>query len=262
GLSPWGYHAFNLAIHLLAGLVLLRIVRHMLQSDRFRAAHPKPSPWLAVAVATIWMVHPLQTESVTYIIQRAESMMSLFLLLTLYCAIQSVHAARPRVWQAAAVCACLCGMGSKEVMVSAPFVVLLYDRLFLAESFKAIVRRRWPLYAGLAATWIVLGVLVKTPSQTKDWVYFPGITAWSYAITQPAVIAHYLRLALWPYPLVLDYAWRPAQSLAATLPAAALVVALLAGTLWALYRQSWVGFWGGWFFLILGPTSSILPIAD
>src|SRR5262249_737966 len=81
-LNPSAYHAFNLPVHLLAGLVLLGIVRRMLQSARFRAAHPRTSPWLPVAVTTIWMVHPLQTESVTYVIQRAESLMSLFLLLT------------------------------------------------------------------------------------------------------------------------------------------------------------------------------------
>ncbi len=76
------------------------------------------------------------------------------------------------------------------------------------------------------------------------------------------MIVHYLRLALWPHPLVLDYAWRPVDTLSATLPSVALVLALLAATLWSLYRKSWVGFWGAWFFLILAPTSSILPIAD
>ncbi len=158
GLNPWGYHAFNLAVHLLAGLALLGIVRRMLQSDRFQGRYTRTAPWLAAAVATIWVVHPLQTESVTYIIQRAESLMGLFFLVTLYCTIRGAHSSRPRAWYTAAVCACLLGMGSKEVMVSAPILVLLYDRLFLAASFKDIVRKRWPLYVSLAATWLVLGV--------------------------------------------------------------------------------------------------------
>src|SRR5262249_11432939 len=72
GLNPWGYHAFNLVLHVLAGLLLFGIVRRMLESDGLRARYAGASPWVALAVAAIWLVHPLQTESVTYIIQRAE----------------------------------------------------------------------------------------------------------------------------------------------------------------------------------------------
>jgi tetratricopeptide (TPR) repeat protein len=147
-------------------------------------------------------------------------------------------------------------------MVAAPILVALYDRIFLAASFRDMARRRWPLYLGLAATWLVLGTLVVTRRQPEDWIFVEGITPWTYAITQPAVIVHYLRLALLPYPLILDYGWLPVQTLSATLPSVAVVLALLALTLWALARQSWAGFWGAWFFVILAPTSSILAIAD
>src|SRR2546426_9933310 len=78
GLNVWGYHALNLAVHLLAGLVLFGIVRRMLESEKLRARYGRAAPWLAGAVAIVWTVHPLQTESVTYIIQRAESLMGLF----------------------------------------------------------------------------------------------------------------------------------------------------------------------------------------
>jgi tetratricopeptide (TPR) repeat protein len=263
GLDPWGYHALNLAVHLLAGLTLYGIVRRTLESERFQGRHFRTSSWLAAAVATIWVVHPLQTESVTYIIQRAESLMGLFVLLTLYCVIRGASSPRPRPWYLAAVGACLLGMGSKEVMVTAPILVLLYDRLFLAASLQEIARKRWPLYAGLAATWLLLGaeVLFVTVNR-QDWTLVKDLTPWQYAITQPAVIAHYLRLALWPRPLVLDYAWRPVDALSRALPFLALLLALLAATAWSLWRGFWVGFWGLWFFLILAPTSSIVAIAD
>ena len=74
-------------------------------------------------------------------------------------------------------------------------------------------------------------------------------------MTQPGVILHYLRLALWPSPLVIDYYGWP---IVRGITAAALVVAgLLSATLWALYRRRAVAFLGAWFFLILAPTSSI-----
>ena len=119
-------------------------------------------------VAIAWTVHPLQTGSVTYIVQRVESLMGMFMLLTLYCAIRSAEAfrvapthVRPIVlWNAAAQIACLLGMGSKEVMVGAPLIVLLWDWTFLTGTMREIFARRWPLYLGLAATWIMLALLV------------------------------------------------------------------------------------------------------
>ena len=68
-----GYHVVNVAIHLLAGLTLFGILRRML-TQRFGGS----ADWLAFAVALLWLVHPLQTQSVTYIIQRSESLMGLF----------------------------------------------------------------------------------------------------------------------------------------------------------------------------------------
>jgi len=262
GVNPWGYHAVNLAVHILAGLVLFGIVRRMLESGRMRARYGGEAPWLAMVVAGIWLVHPLQTESVTYIIQRAESLMGLFFLLMLYCGIRANHSPHPRGWCVAAVTACALGMDSKEVMVSAPVLMLVHDRVFIAGSFRDILRRRWGLYAGLAATWIVLGVSLATSRVEKQMVLGPDPTPWRYALTQGGVILHYLRLSVWPHPLVLDYGWPLAESVASAMPGAAIVLALLAGTVLALRREPWVGFWGAWFFLILAPTSSFIPIAD
>src|ERR1022692_1539631 len=132
GYRLWGYHALNLTIHILAALTLFGIVRRTLLQPRLQERFGAAADGLALAVAVLWMVHPLQTESVTYIIQRAESLMGLFYLLTLYCFLRAAGAGGPGRfwWLAASVFACLLGMATKEVMVSAPLVVLLYDRTF------------------------------------------------------------------------------------------------------------------------------------
>ena len=101
---------------------------------------------------------PLQTESVTYIIQRTEALVGLFYLLTLYCVIRGATSRRSMSWYAAAVAACLLGMATKEVMATAPVIVLLYDRTFLAGSFREAWRRRYGLYLALAATWGVVAL--------------------------------------------------------------------------------------------------------
>jgi len=262
GVNPWGYHAVNLAVHILAGLLLFGIVRRMLESDHLRARYGAASRWLALAVAGIWLVHPLQTESVTYIIQRAESLMGLFFLLTLYCGIRACQSPHPRGWGVAAVLACALGMGSKQVMVSAPILMWLYDRVFISRTFSETFRRRWWLYAGLAATWLVLGAALVASRAMEHASMVAGLNPWSYAVTQSEVIVHYLRLSVWPHPLVLDYTWRLPETLSSTLHWVGIVAALVGGTGVALWRLPWVGFWGAWFFLILAPTSSILPIAD
>src|SRR5262249_2982923 len=151
GLEVGSYHIFNLAMHVLAGLALLGVVRRTLLLERWGEERHRAAPWLALAVAALWVVHPLQTAAVSYIIQRAEVLAGLFYLLTLYCVIRG-SIGSPLGWYSAAVLSCALGMGSKEVMITAPVVILLYDWLFLANSLLEIIRRRWHLYLGLAAT--------------------------------------------------------------------------------------------------------------
>jgi protein O-mannosyl-transferase len=139
GLRVWGYHAVNVALHLMCALLLFGIVRRTLHGARLRERYGGQSGWLALAVALTWTVHPLQTESVTYIIQRTELLMGLFLLSTLYCVLRGAGSVRPRAWYAAAVVSCALGMGSKEVMAVSPLLVCLYDWTFLSGSF----RRAW-----------------------------------------------------------------------------------------------------------------------
>src|SRR4051812_34440676 len=89
GHHEMGYHAFNLVIQLLAGLALFGVVRRTLLLESWPEHVRAAAPWLAFAVALLWMNHPMQTQCVTYIIQRCESMMGMFFLAALYCAIRS-----------------------------------------------------------------------------------------------------------------------------------------------------------------------------
>jgi tetratricopeptide (TPR) repeat protein len=263
GLKVQGYHAFNLTVHILAALVLFGVVRRTLLGERLRPHFGSVADGLALAVTLIWTVHPLQTESVTYIIQRTELLMGLFLLLTIYCLIRSADSPRSWAWQVGAVTACALGMGSKEVMVAAPVVAVVYDRVFLAAAFRELWRRRWRLYAGLAGTWVFLIFLVATTPRPMTGFGIANLTVWAYLKTEAGVILHYLRLCVWPRPLVLDYDdWPIATSLRTVIAPAGAVVALLTATAWALWRRSPWGFWGAWFFLILAPTSSFLPSSE
>ena len=137
GTAPWSYHAFNVGVHALAALVLFGLVRRTLRGPLLVATHGGRAEEIAAAVALVWALHPLQTESVTYVIQRAESLMGLFYGFTLYAFVRATTSARPRGWLAAMVTSAVLGMGCKEVMATVPLVVLLYDRTFVAGGFEA-----------------------------------------------------------------------------------------------------------------------------
>ena len=263
GGEPLHYHLTNLLVHVLAGLTLFGIVRRTLLlpslGERFAAA---ATP-LALAVALIWTVHPLNTAAVTYVVQRYESMMGLFYLLALYAALRCGTSAHPRRWAAAAVTATLLALGCKEVAVSIPVSILLYDRAFLAGSFREALRRRWGMYTGLAAAWAAFAVLFVCSYDRGGWAGYGLRVSWmEYARSQFGVILHYLRLSFWPCPLVLDYGWPVAQTVGEILPQAVAIGSLAAATAYALIRWPKWGFAGAWFFLVLAPTSSILPIRD
>ena len=190
--------------------------------------------------------------------------MGLFYLLTLYAAIRAMESPRALGWQLVAFVACLAGMASKEVMVSAPLMVLLYDRTFVAGTFRAAwQRRRWS-YVCLAATWIVLAWLVVGMGH-GDRGGAGGFTSklswWSYLLTQAEGIVRYLKLCLWPHPLVLDYGTYVARNPAVIVPCFSFLAILVVATVAALRRWPVWGFVGVWFFAILAPSSSVLPLA-
>ena len=258
GPAPWGYHLVNLFIHIGAGLLLFGIVRRTCLLEPFRPRWGRAAPWLAAAVALTWLVHPLTTAAVTYVVQRAESLMGLCYLLTLYCCVRGFTGGG-KGWYVAAVVACALGMGAKEVMFTAPVVVLVYDLVFVSRSFVAPFRRRWGLYLGLAATWVIsVGLFAATLGDRAGELQ--ALSPVGYAQTQAGVIVHYLRLSFWPYPLVMDYNWPAAETAAQIVLPGLVVVGLLGLTAWGIARRRWFGFVGAWFFLILAPASSIVPI--
>ena len=310
GLHVTGYHLVNIAVHILAALALFGIVRRTLTmpliAGRFDDA---AATLLGFCAALIWMVHPLQTEAVNYVVQRAESLMGLFYLLTLYALIRAVSSPQPAttqtdansdrenskarkvkeqrrfgffpfasfafsrfrgqnsvvVWSVIAVAACALGMGCKQVMVTAPAALLLYDRTFIAGSFREALRRQWGFYLALAATWLILAhsiLAAFSPHPDSAGFALAGVTPLAYARSELGVVLRYLELAFRPTGLCLDYSWPVAVQPRQFVPGAIVVGGLLAVTLWAVVRRPKWGFAGAWFFLLLAPTSSVLPISD
>ncbi|HEY6362897.1 MAG TPA: tetratricopeptide repeat protein [Vicinamibacterales bacterium] len=267
GLDVRGYHLVNIAIHVAAALVLFGIVRRTLLLPQLARRFGTASADVALGCGLIWMLHPLQTEAVNYLSERTESLMGLFYLLTLYSSIRGSDADRrsnrgltPRRWRGAAIAACAAGMACKESMVTAPVMVVMYDRVFLFDGFRAAFRARRGFYAGLFASWLVLAALMAATPRTSVG-FGAGTSPWVYLLNQAELLARYLWLSAWPRELVLDYGLPRSLTLGDAIVPGALVVALIAATAVALRYAPTIGFLGAWFFLTLAPTSSIVPIA-
>jgi len=258
GMDPTGFRVVNVAIHVAAALFLYGLVRRTLLAPRFRERFGRSSRGPAFAVSALWLLHPLHTQAVTYIWQRSESLMGLFFLGVLYCVARAGEGRRAPLWCSLAVLFCLLGLGTKEVMVAVFPVVLLYDGVLLSPSIReALKRRRW-LYAALFLIAIALVAVVLPGTHTSVGRF----SRLEYAVSQPGVLLQYLRLAIWPHPLCFDYGLVPSTGWGAILPPALAVLALLAATVWLLWRRSWVGLALAWFFLCLAPTSSVVVIND
>jgi tetratricopeptide (TPR) repeat protein len=295
GMDLWSYHALNLAIHILAGLTLFGLVRRTLAAARRSPAERNEGggegePMLiAFFVALLWTLHPLLTESVTYLSERAESLMGLSYLLTLYCFVRATESVRGssfagpsvdekaatgaesgyrerrcRGWLWASWVCCLFGMGTKEVMVTAPVVVLLYDRAFASPSFREALSRRRRYYAALASTWLLLGWLMHGARLAQRGVGAGSEVPWpDYVLTAFKAVALYLRLALWPHPLVFDYGREAVARGFGPVALQAALVAVLVGTTVLLFLRGRkrLGFLAAAFFILLSPTSSVVPVS-
>jgi tetratricopeptide (TPR) repeat protein len=144
-------------------------------------------------------------------------------------------------------------------MVSAPIVVLLFDRTFFAGNFRSALARRKVFYAALAATWIVLALCVASTGGNRGGSagFDVGVSWWDYELTQFRAIVHYLRLSLWPAPLVFEYGSFWINHAADVAVEMIFVLGLAVASLLAVWRRPALGFLGCWFFASLAVTSVV-----
>jgi tetratricopeptide (TPR) repeat protein len=261
--DPRGYRAVNVLLHMSSALLLWALVWRTLRLPMFGARFDRAAKWLALAVAALWALHPLNTEAVVYVTQRTELLVAFCYLGTLYASLRFWTAASPTARKASlllATLACLAGAASKEVMVTAPLVVLLFERTFVNSSFRVIVRRSWPLYLGLSASWLVIAALQIDTPRSESAGFSLGVPLVAWWCTQAQIFIMYMKLAIWPAPLVIHYALPQLETFATAWPYVAAVASLAAVTFVLLWRRQPAGWLLACVFAILAPTH-LVPIA-
>ena len=253
GTAVWSYHAVNILLHAVASLLLYFIVRRVLSRRGFEGAD-----LVAGLSALLWAVHPLQTETVTYIVQRAEGLMSVAFLAAFYAFLRAIESPRPARWYAACSVAFLLALGTKENAVALVPLLFLYEIAVEGSAVRDVLRNRGVFYAAFAVGGLgIAGALAVYGGRGGLVGLGAEGTPLSYALTQPGAILTYLRLSVIPYPLVFEYGILSAPG-GLVLGFQGLVLAgLVAGVAIALFRAPLIGFCGAWFFLILAPTSLV-----
>jgi tetratricopeptide (TPR) repeat protein len=254
------HHLVNVLIHLAATLLFHGLLNRTLALPVFGAFSPGRKGWLALLAALAWGLHPLNTQAVTYLIQRGECLMGMFLFGGLYAAVRSWTSTSSRTWQALFLACLALGAMSKESIAALPPLLVLHHWTFMEPGLAAFWRRNRILTLGTLALGLG-GAALLSRHLASFYHHVLPFGLLEYAANQGKVILHYLSLAFWPGPLCFDY-MLPAEEIIRVAPQAGAVLLLLAGAVWLIVRRSPLGFFAGFFFLTLAPTSSFLPIRD
>ena len=211
GYTVVGYHLFNLGVHLITGVVLYYFVVLTL---RLSAEHynKKQTVVFSLAAVTLWMIHPVQTQSVSYIIQRMNVLAGFFFILSMLCYVMGrLHGGwvRGLLYCLSGVSG-LCAFGSKEMTLTLPFFILLYEWYFFQELSSV-----WLQKAGAASVVCGLlfgGFLLLFPKLIPMGIITYGYSLYPFTMaqrlfTEMRVVVYYLSLLIWPDPhrLNLDY---------------------------------------------------------
>jgi Flp pilus assembly protein TadD len=235
--------------------------------------------FLALAVTAVFALHPLQTQAVAYVSQRAESLASAFYLASLLSLLAAERrgrcAAGARLYAASFALFAL-GLGAKVIVATLPVAYLLMGLLPGPHGLLARRLRRLALAAPFLAYALLTTVLTVPNLKGEDAGFFiPFMPPGRYFLTQLHVLVTYLRLLFWPAGQNVDWDFPVARGLAdpAVLGSGFLLIVLLAGAGILFFRchsrtdragaaGRAAGFGVAWFFLVLAPTSSVVPLAD
>jgi Tfp pilus assembly protein PilF len=270
GFDVIGYHVLNVLAHAFAGLLVFALVRATLALDVFSGRYRESAVHLAGVAALVFLLHPMQTESVTYVIQRAEIFVSAALAGSLL-SLVALHEGRTRAGMTGLALACVFGMYSKPSFAVVPALLAVYDLCFLARGNLRAMVARWPAYAlALAAAAMTFALTRMAGSFTSDTAGFDmeGITPAGYLSAQPGVVVHYLRRVLWPADLCFDCGYRGPWPVLPTFlgDSVVLPVAILAAIGAACFavasRRPLFAFAFLASAVVLAPTSSVVPLAD
>jgi protein O-mannosyl-transferase len=277
-----GFHLVNILVHVACGIVLYLLVKATLQTPALRS-HSEESGWLPFLTVFIWIVHPLQTQSVAYLVQRMNSMAAMFYVLSLLLYVKfrlsrcdaqagllTIASVPGRKWPLLAGCvlAGLMALGTKEIAATLPAFIILYEWYFFQKLSLRWLRRHFLILAGiiLLSIGLALGYLDGDPVakilnsyQNREF----GLS--QRLLTEARIIIFYVSLLFWPHPARLNLDHDVSLSLSLTNPlttlfSSAAIAALIILAVWIARREPLWSFAILWFFGNLIIESSVIGL--
>ena len=266
----YGYRLVNLIIHMLNGVLLYLFLMNTFRLPVLQDRIKQPF-WTAYLATLIWVIHPLQVQSVTYVMQRMNSLATLFYMLAFLCYLKArLSGSNIRRWLLAGISfACgLLALSSKEIAVTLPFFILLYEWMFFQDMDFVWLKRNTIVLFGVSF-WLMVMVFIyvgRNPWQIISAGYGgKDFTLWERLLTEPRVIFHYMGLFLFPHPdrLTLLPQFQVSRSLIepwTTLPAIPLSWLIVSISLTMAKEFRLVSFCILWFLGNLVVESSVVPL--
>jgi len=285
--NPFVYRRSNMIFHVINGLLIFFVTYLSLLGLKKHANLVKKALPIAFFTSLLFLLHPVQTQTVSYVIQgQLEGLAHLFMIAIMlsylfYCRAESWKTKAPLL-----VLITLLGIiscGTKEIAILSPIMLLLFDWFFISQGSFTELKKRWLFFMSYTALIAfqyarylnfhflktsflgtavlpnnVGNVITANPEQT--------INPLTYCMSQFKVVVHYIFMFLWPFNISVDYDWKmPAHffSTEVILPLFFLL-SLLAGTLFLLRKDKThiIAFCSLWFFIGLAPRSTIIPSTE
>ena len=267
GLNVLGYHIISILIHIAAALTVWQLALRLFRTPAFeQGGILRKAPLLALGAGLIFVAHPIQTQAVTYIAQRAASLATLFYALSLTFFISAriaqiqdrnrLHFIVPYVLSGATG---LLALFSKETAFTLPFAMILVEFFFLQTERKV----NWK-FAGGALVLFSLALIALVRFNLISLVDTTDVSRQEYLFTQFRVVLSYVQLLIVPVGQSVDHFVAASSGLfeAKTFLSLVVLVLLVLLALWLFPRNRMLSFGIFWFFLTLLPESSIIPIKD
>ncbi len=261
--NTFGYHLVNLFLHFFNSIFIFLAVRKVLNWTSLEQLQVRI---FSLFAAGLFLLHPLQTESVSYIASRSETLSVFFVLaaFVVFLYRQSATISIPRIL---CILVLFAAAGfSKEHTAVLPALFILSDYFWNFEFSPSVIWRNWKLYLPIAigvgiASVKILKILGHNPTAG---FHMQGLSWYQYFFTECRVVWDYFRLFLIPVGQDLDPSVQISHGIMAHGAIFALAGLLIATVLAWIYRRRFPLASYGWFvwIILLAPTSSFVPIRD
>ncbi|MFA5075498.1 MAG: tetratricopeptide repeat protein [Candidatus Babeliales bacterium] len=282
--DPFYYRSFNLIIHVLSGLILFFLILDLCKFLKKENFLNKNSLLVAFSTAALFLLHPVQTQTVSYVIQaRLEGLASLFILTTVLFFVkafktQNIFYRSLLILLSMIVAVLSCG--TKEICVVIPFLILLVDWFFISQGEWTNFKKRFFLYLGFALIFLIIlfryidfNFFIKaiklqlSTGNNRGNIITPHaydtITASYFLLSQFKVLLHYITMFIWPFSICVEYDWVLSESFFQpnVFFPFFIIMSLIFTSIYMLIKKTYgfISFGLLWFFITMAPRTSIIP---